>query len=104
MGMTTRKHQGELAPFIKENFLAGIHLPHYFEVRYKNHPNGLEKVHCGTLKDVERALEIHPDATVKQIFPPQPTTVDVPHITIMDQELPMQQILPESQAEPLDLK
>ena len=103
MGMTTRKHQGELAPFIKENFLAGIHLTHYFEVRCKNHPNGLEKIHCGTLKDVERTLEIHPDATVKQIFPPIPTTVDVPHITIMDQELPMQQSLPQSKAIKLEL-
>ena len=89
-----------LTPYIKENFLAGKNLPHYFEVRFKNHPNGLEKVHCGTLKDVERTLEIHPDATVKQVFLPIPQTVDVPHITVKDQELPMQQILPESELEP----
>ena len=92
-----------LTPYIKENFLAGSKLPHYFEVRFKNHPNGLEKVHCGTLKDVERCLEINPDATVTQIFPPIPETVDVPHISVKDQELPMQQILPESQLEPINL-
>ena len=92
-----------LAPYIRDNFLAGSHLPHYFEVKYIDHPNGVEKVHCGTLKDVERQLEMHPNAIVKQIFPPQPTTVDVPHVTIKDQELPMQQILPESQAQPLEL-
>ena len=89
-----------LTPYIKENFLAGSKLPHYFEVRFKNHPNGLEKVHCGTLKDVERCLEINPDATVTQIFPPIPDTVDVPHIIVKDQELPMQQELPKQQSLP----
>ena len=103
MGMTTRKHQGKLATTVRESFLAHSDVPHYFEVRFKNHPNGLEKIHCGTLKDVERALEINPDATVKQIFPPIPTTVDVPHITIMDQELPLQQSLPQSEAIKLEL-
>ena len=91
-----------LTPYIKENFLVGKNLPHYFEVRFKNHPNGLEKIHCGTLKDVERTLEFHPDATVKQIFPPIPDTVDVPHIIVKDQELPMQQILPQSELEPFN--
>ena len=90
-----------LTPYIKENFLAGKNIPHYFEVKFRNHPNGLEKVHCGTIKDVERVLEINPDATVTQVFPPLPQTVDVPYITVKDQELPMQQSLPQSELKEL---
>ena len=90
-----------LTPYIKENFLAGKNIPHYFEVKLKDHPNGLKKVHCGTIEDVERVLEINPGSTVTQIFPPIPQTVDVPHIIVKDQELPMQQYLPQSELQEL---
>ena len=83
----------------KENFLVGSEIPHYFVV--KRSPEWQRC--CGTLKDVECLLSIYPDATVTQVFPPQPTTVDVPYITIKDQELPMQQILPESDLQELKL-
>ena len=98
MGLTTRRLQKT------KNFLAKTELPHFFEVKFVNHPNKLEKVHCGTLKDVERILDMYPDAMVTQVFPPLPTTVDVPCIRIKDQELPMQQILPESDLQPINLK
>ncbi len=90
MGLTTRNLQSQL---VTNN------LPHYFIV--KRGPNWQR--HCGTMRDVESMLSIYPDATVTQVFPPNPTVVDVPHITVKDQELPMQQILPESQLQPLDL-
>ena len=82
-----------LTPYNKENFLVGSKLPHYFVVT--RGPDWQR--HCGTLKDAERVLDLYPDANVKQVFQPVPTTVDVPHITVKDQELPMQQILPESE-------
>ena len=80
-------------------------MPHYYEIKFVNHPNGLEKVHCGTIKDVERMLEMYPDAIYSKILLPHPPqTVDVPHVKVApDLELPMQQILPESQQEPLNL-
>ena len=80
--------------------------PHYYEVKIPNHPNGIPKMHCGNIKDAESLLEKYPDATMTKIYLPHPPqTVDVPYISVApDLELPMQQILPESQAEPLDLK
>ena len=96
MGLTTRKQQGELVP--QEH-------PHYYHVDLKNHPNGLKQLHCGSLRDAERSVELNPGSTYHKIYlPGPPDTVDVPYITIEDQRLPIQQILPESQAEPLDLK
>ena len=79
---------------------------HYYEVKIPNHPNGVPQMHCGNVKDAERLLEIYPDATMSKIYLPHPPqTVDVPYISVApDLELPMQQILPESQAQPLDLK
>ena len=74
--------------------------PHYYELKL---PNGTKR-HCGTLKDVECVLSIYPDAVYSKILlPPVPDTVDVPHITVKDQELPMQQSLPQSDLEPLNL-
>ena len=80
-------------------------MPHYYEIKFVNHPNGLEKVYCGTIKDVERMLEMYPDAiNSKILLPHPPETVDVPYVKVApDLELPMQQILPESQQEPLNL-
>ena len=96
MGLTTRKRQGELV---------ARDLPHYYEVKIPNHPNGVPQMHCGNIKDAQRLLDLYPDATMEKIYiPGPPDTVDVPYITIEDQRLPMQQILPESQAEPLDLQ
>ena len=93
MGLTSRYLQKT------KNLLAKTEIPHYFRV---NRGPDWQRC-CGTLKDVECVLSIYPDATVTQVFPPQPTTVDVPHIVVKDQELPMQQILPESQTQEIDL-
>ena len=75
--------------------------PHYYEMTL---PNG-SKRHCGTLKDVECILSIYPDAVyAKILLPHPPQTVDVPHVAMApDAELPMQQILPESDLQPLEL-
>ena len=96
MGLTTRKMQSELV---------AQEPPHYFEVKIPNHPNGIPQMHCGTKKDVDSLLEKYPDATVEKIYlPHSPQTVDVPHVAVApDFELPMQQILPESDLQPLDL-
>ena len=92
MGLTTRKMQSELVA--KE-------APHYYEMTL---PNG-SKRHCGTLRDVECILSIYPDAVyAKILLPHPPQTVDVPYVAVApDFELPMQQILPESDLQPLDL-
>ena len=85
---------------VTKHLMTQTKVPHYYEVT--RGPDW--KRHCGTLKDVECILSIYPDADVKQVFPPNPTTVDVPHIRVApDQELPMQQILPESQLEELNI-
>ena len=90
-------------------------MPHYYEIKFINHPNGLEKVHCGTMKDVERMLEIYPDAIYSKILLPHPPqTVEVqaksieepvalPTLKIEGQEIPMQQNLPQSDLEKLEL-
>ena len=73
-------------------------IPHYYEMTL---PNG-SKRHCGTLRDVECILSMYPDAVyAKILLPHPPQTVDVPYVKVApDLELPMQQILPESQLEP----
>ena len=92
MGMTTRKLQSQLVP--KE-------CPHYYEMTL---PNG-SKRHCGTMRDVESILGIYPDVVYNKILlPPTPDTVDVPYVRVApDVELPMQQSLPESTLEELNL-
>ena len=89
----------------KEQGLVKTDLPHYYEVKIPNHPNGVPKMHCGMKKDADRLLELYPDATMEKIYLPHPPqTVDVPYAQVApDLELPMQQILPESELEPLDL-
>ena len=76
-------------------------IPHYYEMTL---PNG-SKRHCGTLRDVECILSIYPDAAyAKILLPHPPQTVDVPYISVApDLELPMQQSLPQSELQPLDL-
>ena len=76
-------------------------IPHYYEMTL---PNG-SKRHCGTLRDVECILGMYPDAVyAKILLPYPPQTVDVPYVAMEpDLELPMQQILPESDLQPLEL-
>ena len=76
-------------------------IPHYYEMTL---PNG-SKRHCGTLKDVECILSMYPDAVyAKILLPHPPQTVDVPHVAVApDFELPMQQSLPQSDLQPLEL-
>ena len=93
MDSLTKKDHSEL-------LLLDTKVPHYFVVKLG--PDWQR--HCGTYKDVECQLSIYPDATVTQVFPPEPKTVDVPYVTIKDQELPMQQILPESNLEEINLQ
>ena len=80
--------------------LAFREFPHYFEVTLLNG----SKRHCGTMKDVESILSIYPDAVYNKILLPHPPqTVDVPHVRVApDLELPMQQVLPESESIPVD--
>ena len=79
--------------------------PHYYEVKIPNHPNGVPQMHCGNIKDAERLLEMYPDSTIEKIhLPHPPQTVDVPYVKVApDLELPMQQVLPQSELEPIDL-
>ena len=99
--MSTKRNQESLLKDSNSD-LARTDLPHYYEMTL---PNG-SKRHCGTLRDVECILSIYPDAVYSKILLPHPPqTVDVPYISVApDLELPMQQILPESELEPLDLK
>jgi len=57
------------------------------------------------MKDVLRVTDLYPDAKWDIMYlPPAPSTVDVPHFVVGEEQvLPMQQILPDSQAQPLDL-
>lgn len=80
--------------------------PHLYEVKLKGHPNGVPQIHCGRETDAISICERYPESTYKKIYLPHPPqTVDVPYVKVSpDLELPMQQILPESQLEPIDLK
>ena len=73
--------------------------PHYFEIENED---GKRYCHCGTMRDVEKTIAMHPTFTYEKVYLPHPPkTVDVPHISVApDWELPMQQILPESELEP----
>jgi len=86
------------------NELARQDAPHYYEVKIPNHPNGVPQMHCGMKRDADRLLELYPDATVTKVYLPHPPkTVDVPHVALdSDLELPEQNILPESELQPVD--
>ena len=88
----------------KQSELIAQEPPHYYEVKIPNHPNGVPQMHCGMKRDADRLLELYPDATVEKIYLPHPPqTVDVPHVAVApDFELPMQQSLPQSEAEPFN--
>ena len=91
MGLTTKELQSKL---VRQE------CPHYYEMTL---PNGTKR-HCGTMRDVECIVSMHPNAIYsKVLLPPAPDTINVPYITVEDQELPMQQILTQSDLEPLDL-
>ena len=78
----------------KQDSIVKSDQPHYYEVKIPNHPNGVPQMHVGNIKDVERLLELYPDATVEKIYlPHSPQTVDVPHVSIApDPELPTRDI------------
>ena len=80
-------------------------IPHYFVVKFQNHPNSVKQVCCGTWKDVQHTLAIHPDATVTQVFPPVPTTVNVSAQDLGSEEALNEgkKALPQSEQQPLDL-
>ena len=88
----------------KQSELIAQEPPHYYELKIPNHPNGVPQMHCGMKRDADRLLELYPDATVEKIYLPHPPqTVDVPHVAVApDFELPMQQSLPQSEAEPFN--
>ena len=88
----------------KQSELIAQEPPHYYEVKIPNHPNGVPQMHCGMKRDADSLLEKYPDATVEKIYLPHPPqTVDVPHVAVApDFELPMQQSLPQSEAEPFN--
>ena len=94
VGLTTRKLQSQI--------IAG-EPPHYFEVR---NLDGERYVHCGIEQDAKDACKRHPGFTYEKIYLPHPPkTVDVPHIRLApDLELPAQQILPESELQPVNLE
>ena len=96
MGLTTRNLQSSIV--VGET-------PYYYEVKLNNHPNGLTQLHCGSKIDRDRIIEMYPDSTWQKIYLPHPPqTIDVPHVVVApDLELPMQQILPESDLQPLEL-
>ena len=68
----------------KQDSIVKSDQPHYYEVKIPNHPNGVPQMHVGNIKDVERLLELYPDATVEKIYlPHSPQTVDVPHVSLL---------------------
>lgn len=77
---------------------------YYYKVTIKNQLHGANTRCCGTEKDLQSILELYPGSEwEKVLLPTPPATVDVPYISIKDQELPIQQILPESTSTPLNL-
>ena len=58
---------------------------------------------CGSLKDVERVIQLNTDYTYElRYLSPPPDTVDVNHTTVLDLSLPEQRILKDSQLEPFN--
>ena len=78
--------------------------PHYFEVKLCGHPNGVPQIHCGRENDAIAMCERYPGSEYTKIYLPHaPQTVDVPYVRVApDLELPMQQVLPESESIPVD--
>ena len=78
--------------------------PHYFDVKLSGHPNGVPQMHCSRESDAINMCERYPGSEYTKIYlPHSPQTVDVPHVRVApDLELPMQQVLPESELIPVD--
>ena len=79
-----------------------LQVPHYFKVMDED---GNSFRCCSIEKDAKRLCEIFPGSTYEIVYlPSTPRVVDVPHISVgKEQQLPMQQILPDTQQEPLNL-
>jgi hypothetical protein len=93
MGLTTKGLQSQIVT--KDSL-------HYYEIKNED---GQRYCHCGSMKDVEDLISMHSNFTYEKIYlPAPPKTVDVPHVAVApDFELPMQQSLPQSELQPLDL-
>jgi hypothetical protein len=93
MGLTTQKLQFQL---VYQD------TPHYFEVV---NTSGERYCHCGSEKDARNLTDMHPGFSYHKIYLPKtPDTVDVNSVDMgHEKALPAQQILPESQQEPLNL-
>lgn len=75
---------------------------HYFEVRDLN---GDRYCHCGIERDAKNICEMHLGFTYEKLYlPKMPRVINVPYVKVApDFELPMQQILPESDLQPIKL-
>ena len=58
----------------QEQGLVKTDLPHYYEVKIPNHPNGIPQMHCGMKKDADRLLELYPGSTVEKDLSTTSTT------------------------------
>ena len=79
--------------------------PFYYDITVVGNPFEADKRCCFTEKDLKMILELYPDSTYQKVYLPHtPQTVDVPYVRVApDLELPMQQILPESKLEKLNI-
>jgi len=93
MGLTTRELQSQLTQGWT---------PRYFEVL---DIEGNRYCQCGSEDDAQMLCELNPGFTFSVHFlPPTPKTVNVPHVRLDDDlQLPAQQILPQSDLQPLNL-
>jgi hypothetical protein len=76
--------------------------PHYFEIKNED---GERYCHCGSMRDVEQIIGMHPTFTYEKVYlPHSPKTVNVQH-TVMDPDpqLPEQKILPENKQQPFEV-
>jgi hypothetical protein len=92
MGLTTKKLQSKLV--VQDE-------PHYYELRDSR--GNLVRC-CGSATDVNKVLPLFPGCTYHKVYYNIPDTVDVSHTNMGEEHtLPAQQILPQSELEPLDL-
>jgi hypothetical protein len=92
MGLTTKQLQSQLV--VQDE-------PHYYELR---DPRGNLVRCCGSATDVNKILHLFPSCTYHKVYLNIPDVVDVTHINIgEEQTLPEQNILSQSELEPLEL-
>ena len=71
----------------------------YYSV-YDKH--GKKIADCGAIQDAIYLVQLDPTRTYRQVKNLNPETVNVPHIRLDDDlQLPAQQILPQSELEPI---